>query len=334
MFRLTWHNWQMFLVGYCRPGAFPNHYLILLPWRPWYLCCLWCDRHGFFQQRQAVAPGNWSLCNRRCQQAACGQQERHGRQESCGIYRGEGMVYESTILTPWCAFWDHENWPGFLRNLPIAWESRSLRLPPKMPLMSNKLSWRWQDRLRSAWGLPPSTTSQLCRSAKARASSLALQADAAKFTNLLHTSPGIISAWRSVILWIGTPDNTWQWTTILTGYHSSMLLTFKIGAVMTDWPHPGTWACDDCWDLSSILFIIFLQLLSSPGFHPALDGLRLLSSCCFSYLFYLLWLLLVFFSFSFVLIFSTACLRLVAPIVFSRLGSMRVFCWNGLMERT
>lgn len=323
MFKLMWHNWQMVLVGYCRPGAFPNHYLILLPWRPWYLCCLWCDGHGFFQQRQTVAPGNWSLCNRRCQQAACGQQERYGRQESCGIYRSEGMVYESIILAPWRAVWDHENWPGSLRNLPIVWEFRSLRLPPKTPPMSNKLSWRWQDRLRSAWGPPPSTTSPLCRSARARAFSLDLQADAAKFTNI-HTSPGIISAWQSVTM----DKDPWQYVAVINNLD---------GLSVQHALNNHNRCCDERlttprysglrWLLGSLVYSLhnFLTIPFLPGFHPALDGLRLLFSCClfiFSIYCDYCWCSFFFFycSYLFDSMPTSRC-----PIVFSRLGSMRFF---------
>lgn len=80
--------------------------------------------------------------------------------------------------------------------------------------------------------------------------------------------------------------------------------------------------------ISSILFIIFLLLLSSPGFHPALDGLRLLSPCClliFSiYCGYCWCSSLFFFSFCFSYLFDSMPTSR-CPIVFSRLGPMRVF---------
>lgn len=173
--------------------------------------------------------------------------------------------------------------------------------------MSNKLSWRWQDRSRSAWGPPLSTTSPLCRSARARVSSLALQVDAAKFTDLLlRTSLGTISVWQQWCYGQGPlakrgSEQSWR-VFIPACFKQSKPVLW----LWTDHTH-----CNGCWDLSSILVIVFLLLLSPlPGFHPALNGLRLLSSCCL--LFYLLWLLLV--SFFFFFIFSTACLRLVAPL--------------------
>ena len=48
--RLTSHP-----VGYGRPRTIPDHYIILLPRGPRHLRCLRCHRHGFVQQRQAMA---------------------------------------------------------------------------------------------------------------------------------------------------------------------------------------------------------------------------------------------------------------------------------------
>jgi hypothetical protein len=55
------------VVGYRRPRALPNHYLILLPRRPRHLRRLRCHRHGFIQQRKAVAARDRPICDRGCQ---------------------------------------------------------------------------------------------------------------------------------------------------------------------------------------------------------------------------------------------------------------------------
>ena len=56
-----------------------------------FLCkCFVCVFPGVFQQREAVAAGDWPLRQWKCQQAASGQQVWSHYQESGGLYHCQG----------------------------------------------------------------------------------------------------------------------------------------------------------------------------------------------------------------------------------------------------
>lgn len=70
------------------------------------------------------------------------------------------------------------------RNSLTALESRSLRRPLRVPPMSSKPSWPWQDRSRNGWARPPSTTSPQCRSVRAKESNPVLLEAAARWDDI------------------------------------------------------------------------------------------------------------------------------------------------------
>jgi hypothetical protein len=75
----------------------------------------------------------------------------------------------------------------FHRSSQTASASPSSRPPPRTPATSSKPSSPWPARSRSAWATPPSTTSPLCKSARARACSPAAPVAAVR-SNLFFSS--------------------------------------------------------------------------------------------------------------------------------------------------
>jgi hypothetical protein len=87
-------------VGYCRSGTLQDDHLIILPGRTRHLRRLRCYGHGLVQQREAVAAGDRQVRHRGREQAARGQQERHGGQEGGGVHSGQGEGVQALAYRP------------------------------------------------------------------------------------------------------------------------------------------------------------------------------------------------------------------------------------------